>query len=266
MRFGYCTGFAAGMTGPIDYKTLDMIQSAGYDYVEFPLMQLAELEEDAFKALKTYLDSTSLACDCCCNMFPSRVRLLGEEAKESVIDAYLSVAFPRMAQLGVKTIVLGSSGARRLPEGMTKEEGILQLANVITEKVVPLLEQYDITLVMEPIGSYEANFINTLPDGMKVVEAVHHPRVQLLADSVHLLYENESPEHITRYAANLKHIHLCENERALPADEISDGLSAILAAIRESGYDLTASFEPMPHSLEAMRTALERIKSILQNN
>ena len=266
MRFGYCTGFAAGMTGPIDYKTLDMIQSAGYDYVEFPLMQLADLPEEDFSALKAYLAGTTLACDCCCNMFPARVRLLGEEAKESVIDAYLSVAFPRMAQLGVKTIVLGSSGARRLPEGMPKEEGILQLAKVITEKVVPLLEQYDITLVMEPIGSYEANFINTLPDGMKVVEAVHHPRVQLLADSVHLLYENESPEHVTRYAANLKHIHLCENERALPAGSVSDGLAAILAAVRNGGYDLTASFEPMPHSLEDMRNALHLIKSILQNN
>jgi len=55
MRFGYCTGFAAGMTGPIDYKTLDVIQSAGYDYVEFPLMQLAALAfvgaQDSFPLL-----------------------------------------------------------------------------------------------------------------------------------------------------------------------------------------------------------------------
>ena len=263
MRFGYCTGFAAGMTGPIDYKTIDMIAAAGYDYVEFPLMQLADLDENAFEALKTYLAGTTLACDCCCNMFPARVRLLGEDAKESVIDEYLSVAFPRMAQLGVKTIVLGSSGARRLPDGMSKEEGVYQLAALIADKIVPLLEQYEITLVMEPIGSYEANFINTLPDGMEVVRAVNHPRVQLLADSVHLLYENESPEHIMRYAANLKHIHLCENERALPSDSVSDGLTPILSAIHESGYDLTASFEPMPHNLDAMRAALERVKAAL---
>lgn len=263
MRFGYCTGFAAGMTGPIDYRTLDMIEAAGYDYVEFPLMQLTDLPQDEFEKLKTYLSGTSLACDACCNMFPARVRLLGEEASEAVIDEYLSVAFPRMAQLGTKTIVLGSSGARRLPEGMSKEEGVAALSKVITEKVVPLLEKYDVTLVMEPIGSYEANFINTLPDGMEVVRAVSHPRVQLLADSVHLLYENESPEHITQYAANLKHIHLCENERALPAAGVSDELSAIVKAIRESGYDLCASFEPMPHSLEDMKSALGRIKTAL---
>ena len=264
MRFGYCTGFAAGMTGPIDYKTLDMIQAAGYDYVEFPLMQLADLPQDEFEALKAYLSGMTIGCDACCNMFPARVRLLGEEASDSVIDEYLNVAFARMAALGTKTIVLGSSGARRLPDGMSRTEGVRQLAKVITDKVIPLLEKYDITLVMEPIGSYEANFINTLPDGMEVVDAVNHPRVQLLADSVHLLYENEPPEHITRYAANLRHIHLCENERALPADGISDGLQAILEAIRESGYDVCASFEPMPHSVEDMRAALERIKAALK--
>lgn len=263
MRFGYCTGFAAGMTGPIDYKTLDMIQAAGYDYVEFPLMQLADLSQTEFDELKAYLSGMSIACDACCNMFPARVRLLGEDAKESVIDEYLSIAFPRMAELGVKTIVLGSSGARRLPEGMSREEGVKALAQVLVGKVVPLLERYDITLVMEPIGSYEANFIHTLPDGMEVVEAVNHPRVQLLADSVHLLYENESPEHIVRYAKHLRHIHLCENERVLPAEEISDGLSAILDAIRESGYDACASFEPMPHSMEQMRAALQRVKRAL---
>lgn len=263
MRFGYCTGFAAGMTGPIDYKTLDMIQAAGYDYVEFPLMQLADLPQDEFDALKAYLSGMTIGCDACCNMFPARVRLLGEEAKESVIDEYLSVAFARMAELGTKTIVLGSSGARRLPEGMSKEEGVKALAEVIIKHVIPRLEKHDVTLVMEPIGSYEANFINTLPDGMEVVEAVNHPRVQLLADSVHLLYENESPEHITRYAKNLRHIHLCEDERALPVEGISKGLKAILEAIRESGYDLCASFEPMPHSIDQMRAALEQVKRAL---
>ncbi len=263
MRFGYCTGFAAGMTGPIDYKTLDMIQAAGYDYVEFPLMQLADLPQDEFEALKAYLCGMTIGCDACCNMFPARVRLLGEEAKESVIDEYLTVAFARMAELGTKTIVLGSSGARRLPEGMSKEEGVKLLAEVIAKHVIPRLEEHDITLVMEPIGSYEANFINTLPDGMEVVEAVNHPRVQLLADSVHLLYENEPPEHITRYAENLWHIHLCENERALPVEGISEELKAILDAICESGYDACASFEPMPHSVEEMRAALEQVKRAL---
>ena len=40
MRFGYCTGFASNMMGAVNYALLDDIAAAGYDYVEFPLMQL----------------------------------------------------------------------------------------------------------------------------------------------------------------------------------------------------------------------------------
>lgn len=263
MRFGYCTGFAAGMAGPIDYETLELIEKAGYDYVEFPLMQLAELDETAFAELTRTLADKPFACDACCNMFPTRVRLLGEEAKLQTITEYLNIAFPRMARLGTQKIVLGSSGARRLPDGMTKKEGVKRLAHLIAETVVPYLEKYDITLVMEPIGSYEANFINTLPDGMEVVHAVNHPRVQLLADSVHLLYEHETPEHIVEYAPYLRHIHLCENERALPVNGISPQLGAILDAVRCIGYDGTVSFEPTPHSLAQMREALQTVRTLL---
>ncbi|MGI6215361.1 MAG: sugar phosphate isomerase/epimerase family protein [Christensenellales bacterium] len=263
MRFGYCTGFAAGMTGSINYNTLKLIESAGYDYVEFPLMQLVDLTKEEFIELKTYLDTTSLSCDACCNMFPARVRLLGKEASETVISEYLNIAFPRMAALGTKTIVLGSSAARKLPEDMSKEEGVHQLARLISRKIVPLLEKYNMTMVIEPIGSYEANFINTLPDGMEIVHAVSNPHVQLLADSVHMLYEHEPAAHIKQYAPYLKHIHLCENERALPAQGISDELREILIAIVQSGYNGTISFEPMPHTLLQMQDALSNIKSIL---
>lgn len=263
MRFGYCTGFAAGMAGPVDYGTLELIETAGYDYVEFPLMQLSSLEEEAFRELTRRLSCMRVACDACCNMFPASVRLLGEEASPAAVMRYLQTAFPRMAALGVRKVVLGSSAARRLPDGMDKAEGVKRLAHLLAETVTPFLESYDIQLVMEPIGSYEANFIHTLPDGMEVVRAVNHPRVQLLADSVHLLYENETPEHIVEFAPYIRHIHLCEAGRALPAGAVSQGLGAILDAIRRIGYNGTVSFEPMPHSLAQMRAALQTVRLAL---
>lgn len=263
MRFGYCTGFAAGMTGEVNYGLLDEIEAAGYDFVEFPLMQLEALSPEGFERLKTHMASMRIACDACCNMFPAHVRLLGGEADDSKIRGYLDVAFARMEALGVKKVVLGSSGARNLPDGMSRPEGVQALSRLISEVIVPYLDASGILLLMEPIGSYEANFINTLPDGMEVVNAIRHPRVALLADSVHLLYENESPEHIVRFAPYLQHIHLCEAQRALPVNGLSDGLSAIADALKQIGYSGTFSFEPMPHTPLQMRMALENVKSAL---
>lgn len=260
MRFGYCTGFATPVKDRIDYRLLENIAAAGYDYAEFPLALLSSLSEEDFTALSRHLEALGLACDACCNMFPARVRLIGPEEDDETVREYLRLAVPRMRALGAQTLVLGSSGARNLPEGMTKEEGVRSLSRVVGEVVVPFLECYGLTLVMEPIGSYEANFINTLPDGMEIVRAVNHPRVQLLADSVHLLYEREDPAHIVEYASHLRHIHLCENERALPLEGLTPELAAIVDALRQIGYDGRASFEPMPYDLPEMRRALETIK------
>lgn len=263
MRFGYCTGFAAGMTGTIQESLLSDIQACGYDYVEFPLMQIEALPQDGFERLRKRMASMQISCDVMCNMFPARVRLLGAEASKSQIRSYLDNAFDRMQKLGTQKIVLGSSGARNLPSEMTKQEGVKRLSALIAEVIVPYLTKYGIALVMEPIGHYEANFINTLPDGMEIVNAVAHPQVQLLADSVHVLYENESPEHLVQFAPHLRHIHLCEENRALPVDSISDGLRSILDALVRSGYDGTVSFEPMPYEPKAMQSALQTVRDVL---
>ena len=119
-------------------------------------------------------------------------------------------------------------------------------------------------LAMEPIGHYEANFINTLEDGIRVVQAVNHPRVRLLADSVHMLYEHEDADHLLRYADQLEHVHICEADRVLPSGEISPGLQNILTTLRSTGYDKTLSFEPMPHNMQQMISALNNVKRVLE--
>lgn len=263
MRFGYCTGFAAGMSGPVNYALLEQIEAAGYDFAELPLMQLAALDTPAFSELVRRAASLRIAFDACCNMFPSHVRLLGEEASLPAITAYLEVAFERMCALNVRKVVLGSSGARRLPEGMDAAEGFCRLSALIAQNIVPFLERSNMLLVIEPIGSYEANFIHTLPEGMEIVRQVNHPRVQLLADSVHMLYEREPPQHVTDCAPHLRHIHLCESGRMLPSQMPTPQLRAILSAIRHSGYDGTISFEPLPHTPKQMHDSLAAVRMAL---
>ncbi|NLA54150.1 MAG: hypothetical protein GX858_07370, partial [Clostridiales bacterium] len=118
-------------------------------------------------------------------------------------------------------------------------------------------------LCMEPIGHYEANFINTLDEGMRIVQAVSHPRVRLLADSVHMLYEHEDINHLKMYSEQLEHIHITENDRILPKEPVTPQLDAILRMIKEIAYDKTLSFEPMPHSRKDMTEALAIVKGYL---
>ena len=104
-------------------------------------------------------------------MFPARVRLTGPDERDEAVRAYLHTALERMRALNARKVVLGSSGARNLPEGMTHAEGVKQLSRVVGEVIAPMLDEYEIQLVMEPIGRGEANFIRTLPEGMEIVRA-----------------------------------------------------------------------------------------------
>ncbi|NLD33788.1 MAG: sugar phosphate isomerase/epimerase [Clostridiales bacterium] len=261
MRYGYATGFASPIKDAVDYRLLDDIQAAGFDFAEFPLALLASLPLDECRKAAGRLDALGLGADSCCNMFPPSVRITGPKRDWQHARAYLDGAFERMTLLGVRKVVFGSSGARNLPEGTTPAEGYRQVIDFVGEVVLPFLEAHRMVLAMEPIGHYEANFINTLDDGMRVVRGVNHPRVRLLADSVHVLYEGEDPHHLKDYAQHLEHIHVCEAERALPLGQVSEGLKRFLTILQATGYDKTLSFEPVPYALPEMRTALNTVKS-----
>lgn len=261
MRYGYATGFASPIKSAIDYPLLCSIREAGYEFVEFPLTLLSALDLEACEKLAGTLRSLGLGADSCCNMFPASLRITGPERDWAACADYLDTAFERLRLLGVKKTVFGSSGARNIPVGTTREEGFEEVAAFVSSCVVPLLERFDIVLAMEPIGSYEANFLNTLDDGMRIVEKVGHPRVRLLADSVHMLYEHEDPQRLRMYADTLEHIHICESGRALPLGKVSPGLKQILLTLRDIGYDGTLSFEPTPYPLDDMSSALRTVKS-----
>jgi len=264
VRYGYCTGFASSMTGPVSYPLLEDILAAGYDYVEFPLMQTAALSGEDFDALERWLKGNGLGCDCTCNMFPPQVRLTGERVDLVRVRDYLEGALERLERLGTRKIVLGSSGARNLPQGIGEAAGYDQLAFLMEAVVIPLLERHDMTVAIEPINRDEANFIRTLPEGMKLVRRLDHPRVRLLADTIHMLREEESPAELTQYRPWLEHVHVSELGRGLPVWGYTPELAALLSELRAAEPTGTVSFETGPAGRTEMARALARLRAALE--
>lgn len=264
IRYGYCTNFASSITGPIFFPLLEDILAAGYDYVEFPLMQTAALSDEAFTVLVRWLEHNGLAADCTCNMFPPSVRLTGPGTDPARVAAYLEPALARLERLGTKKIVLGSSAARDLPPGTSEEEGYRQVAGLLEKVVIPLLEKYEMTVVIEPISRCEANFICTLPEGMELVKRAGHPRIRLLADTIHMLREGEGAALLAQYQPWLEHVHVSELGRDLPVWDFSPALSELLCELRRVGFSGTVSFESRNVSREDMAVALLQLRSVLK--
>lgn len=262
MRFGFCTEFAAVDKNIIDYDLVRRIKEAGYDYVEFPLMLIEKISDEEFEKVVATVKELNLSCEVCCGMFPKTVKLTGPQVDKEQIAAYLEKAFSRAAVLGTHKIVLGSAPARELPEGTDWETGYSQMAEMLVTQVAPLCEKYDVEIVIEPLRSNACNFIHTLTDGMELVNRANSPYVKLLGDSLHMLTNEEDPNHIIEYKDDLRHVHIAEEARGLPEDGYSEYVAQVLKNLKSIGYDNTVSFEAKGgKEPDSMKKALELLKA-----
>ena len=262
MRYGFCKEFSTPLKTEVDYDLIKMIKEAGFDFVEMRAMLVSSLSDNEFEKLENTLKELQLDCDCCCALFPKTIRVTGKTVNYQEIEEYIEKTFDRCKRLGAKKIVFGSAPARALDEETSQDEGYAQIAEVIRKAVVPACEKYDMMVVMEPLRASACNFINTLSDGMRVVNSVKSDRIQLLADTIHMMNNEDNTDDVVNYKSNLKHIHIAELERVMPEDEYSEYVTTVLDNLKSIKYDGTISFESKNGSgLESMKKALTLLKN-----
>lgn len=265
MKYGFCKEFSTAMKTEIDYELIKTIKEAGFDYVEMRAMLVASVSDEEFAKLEKLLKELDLGCECSCALFPKTVRVTGKDADEKVISEYIEKTFCRLKKLGTKKVVFGSAPARALDEETTQDMGYEQIAKICKDIIVPACEKYDITVVMEPLRASACNFINTLADGMRVVNAVNSPRIQLLGDTIHMMANDDNADDVVKYKDSLKHVHISEMERVLPEDSYSDFVKKVIDNLVSTDYDGTISFETKNgNGIESMKKALVMLKNTLR--
>ena len=264
MKYGFCKEFSTPMKTEVDYELIKMIKEAGFDFVEMRAMLVESLSDEEFEKLANLLEELQLGCEVSCALFPRTLRVTGKDVDEKAIADYLEKTFARLKRLGAKKVVFGSAPARALDEETTQDMGYEQIAKICRDIIVPACEKYDITVVMEPLRAAACNFINTLADGMRVVNDVNHPRIQLLGDTIHMMSNNDNPEDVVNFKDSLKHVHIAELERMLPEDGYSDFVQTVINNLVKTGYEGTISFETKNgEGLESMKKALALLKKSL---
>ena len=262
MKYGFCKEFSTPLKTEVDYELINTIKEAGFDYVEMRAMLVASLSDEEFSKLENTLKELDLGCECSCALFPKTIRVTGKDANKEEIAAYIEKTFNRLNRLGAKKVVFGSAPARALDEDTTLEMGYEQISEICKEILVPAAEKYDITIVMEPLRASACNFINTLSDGMEVVNRVNNERIALLADTIHMMANEDNVDDIIKYKDSLKHIHISESERVMPEDSYSEYVEKAIGNLVENGYDGTISFETKNgEGLLSMKKALSLLKS-----
>ena len=232
MKFGFCTDLRH-LQG--DMSILDAIQTAGFDFVEFPLRDIAALSEDDFSRLL----EIKIPCTAC-NIFFPNMPLVGPNRDEKVIHAHIEKALDRASRLGVKKVVFGSGAARMSPEGYDITDAMNDL-----RKLLEYLNKVSkgITICLEPLNRSETNTIIIYETAVAMCHDLEN--IKITFDIHHALMENRPCADILLAPEKLGHLHIAYTEkRFVPAlDDDMTAYAEFVKAVKQSGYDETLSIE-----------------------
>lgn len=252
MRFGVC------------FHVNDAAEMAamGYDYLEVHAGNVAAMSEEEFEAFCAENAAAPIHAETANCLFPGTIRLTGEEADMEVVKDYAEKVMSRLSKAGIKIVVFGSGGSRRIPEGFSREQAWQQLIEV--GKILgAAAEKYGVTVALEPLRSEESNVITKQAEGLKLVQDVDHPHFKILCDYYHLMQEGGTMEDVEACAGQLVHIHIAEPKTrvAMRPDDGTD-YAAFFASLRKIGYDGRISFEGLAGDREkTLPIALKVLKN-----
>lgn len=201
MRYGVCLGGKA---------TADISVAAqlGYDYFETNFGFLARGTDEEYEAFKKTVKESGIKCEAANCFMPNDLPVTGPSVDCEAIKAYVDKGMCRGVEVGLETVVFGSGGARRIPEGFSYAEGIRQIGYFLGEIVSPIAAKYGITIVIEPLCAAECNMINTVNEGVMLSVIANKDNIQTLADIYHMKFAGDTPDNIRMLKGSIKHAHI----------------------------------------------------------
>lgn len=222
-----------------DFNDAETVKNVGSDYQEVNLTNLSALSYEEIDKLVADAAVNGYSYEVANCMIPGEYKFTVDSPDYEAINEYLNRAFDKAQRLGVKIAVMGSSGARNFPEGVSYDTAFERLVYFLKNHIVPMCEKYNIVCALENLSYGESNILNTIDESLKVVDAVGSPFVKILVDFYHFGYNKDNFDSIRKAKDHIVHIHVASviNNRQYPAPDDGEDYSVILDLLREIGYD-----------------------------
>ena len=223
------------MAASLEHDSL--LYAAGFRLIGTSVNSLVSpsLTEEVFGTNLQKLKALRCELFMCNVLFPASLKIAGPTVDEEKVMAYLNAVLVRTQKAGVKNLVLGSGGARRLPDGYDKQKaatGFVELA----KKMAAAAKEKGVTILLENLNSTETNFLNKLADAADIVRQVGHKNFRLNADVYHMLKEGESPNEIRRAGDVIVYCELAEKEQRTLPGVAGDDFTPYLQALKDIGF------------------------------
>ena len=226
------------------YDKAPLLKSLGYSFVEESVGRflIPDAGDEQYEKNRLALQTEKVPVRSYIYFFPGSLKSVGPDIHHEAILKRADLALRRAKECGSKNIVFGSGGSRAIPEGFDRAKAKVQHIE-LCQKMAPLAEKYGVTLAVEPLNRSETNFINSLAEGVEIIQAVNNPWFRLQCDIYHMLKDNESPEEIVKYGQYITHCHLAEKQKRTAPGVMGDDFRPYFRALKKIKYTGGLSLE-----------------------
>lgn len=243
-----------------DYEA---IQAAGFDYAELDLPEIEALSDKDFEAFCEKVERVGFPVLTGARALPlAEPWFFTTDYDPNAWRAYMEHACERAARLGIKKIIIGNGKARWLMDehSIEKEQNFIETLSAFASYAAA----NGIEMILEPLGPDYSNYINTLPEAVRVLKKAGNDNLFLMADLRHLYRGGEDYADIPACAAYLHHVHVDYPEvfPSRPFPRTGDGFdyAPFLAAVKAAGYDDTLTIEAdIPNDWKAAHDEAMRV-------
>lgn len=224
-----------GIVAPIEQDSI--VYASGFRMIGESVgkMLSPSLTEEQFQQNLTRIKKSKSKVFLCNIFFPGSLKIAGPDVNETNVLLHADTVFARAKRAGISYIVLGSGGARRLPDGYDQIKAQSDFV-LLCRKLAAYAGKYNIMIALESLEATETNFLITLKDAADVVRGVDHPNFKLNADIFHMMREGESPQSILDAADILVYCEIAEKQKRSLPGVMGDDFKPYLRALRDAKF------------------------------
>ena len=243
MIFGMCTNMNARSPNDVGHDQAAYSKKIGLEYLELSVDRIMRYDYTRFENLKNDILNGDMPCLACNNFIDASIRLVGKEYNQNTFENYINKALSRIASIGAKKVVFGSSKARSIPSYISNEAGKTELIERI-KYIAGIAEKLGIEIEIEHLNRTESNVLNTFEETVALAKQLNRPNVKSIFDYYHFAVSGEKEELIIQNASWIGHMHFaCTMGRLMPDLDEAKKLKSLFAQIKESSYDGSFSLE-----------------------
>ena len=269
-QFGVALSIGETSFGPVMFggrleAGLQALAGAGFARVELSVRFANEIDtkwlHSILKSLNLSVSAFATGQGCihdglCLHTTDDEINTRAIQRMKNIIDLGTEFEAP---------IVLG--GVRGRFNGTAQEMAAQRQAALIAiSKLTSYAGNRKVNLLIEPINRYETNFINTVVEGLGLIEELGSPEnLLLLPDTFHMNIEESDMHTALRQAGpRLGYIHFADSNRLAPGQGHTD-FRAIMETMMRIGYHgtVTAEILPLPDEASAIQRTSNTMASLL---